>query len=479
MEKSKKYVLFLLLLFFTMPFDTIGQIKDVPVVKLFEKEYYKYEIKPKESLYSICKKFDVTEAELLSMNPFIADGLKAGQTLMIPVKDITGKKKEQEILVSNDPAVVKATVTEKARKIVPGISDKPRITILLPFAETSVSGANDKYIEFYEGLLLAVDSLKSLGISFDVQALESGEDAQGINHAIITGKLNETDYCIGGTTPEQIALLAKWAKTNQKILILPFSSRIPEMENNPYLFQTNTPHESMYDKLTDFTVDRIGKSNIVFLKTNVDIEDSRSALISQLKTKFKNKGIAYKEVTYNDNEEELSALAAVLVSSRENQIIPPPMTMNEVNRLVTRLASLSNTAPDKKIALMGYPDWQAMSKGYQKRLYELNTYIYSNFYADVQLQNVRDFQVRFTRSFGKNMLNSYPKYGMMGYDIATYFIPRMVFERSENMEIIPSIAPLQNDFVFDSKSPMSGSYNQTLYIINYNPDNTVKVIPLF
>ena len=101
MEKSKKNILILFLLLFTLSFDVIGQIKDVPIVKLFEKEYYKYDIKPKESLYSICKKFNVTEAEILSMNPFIVEGLQTGQTLMIPVK-ISKISTEKEIIISKE-----------------------------------------------------------------------------------------------------------------------------------------------------------------------------------------------------------------------------------------------------------------------------------------------------------------------------------------------------------------------------------------
>ena len=124
---------------------------------------------------------------------------------------------------------------------------------------------------------------------------------------------------------------------------------------------------------------------------------------------------------------------------------------------------------------MGYPEWQAMNKNYQKRLYELNTYLFSNFYADSQQNNVRNFQIDFNRIFGKDLLNTYPKYGMMGYDIATYFVPRMVLEKSELQESVPTIDPLQNKFKFSTKNPDHGSYNQLFYVIHYKPDNTVEV----
>jgi len=463
MEKSKKNILILFLLLFSFSFVSFAQIKDVPVVKLFDKEYYKYEIKHKETLYSICKKFNVTEAEILSMNPFIVKGLKADQTLIIPVKMATNDNEK------------KNTTKSKKKKSANSSFDIPRITLILPFTLAVDAGTNDKYIEFYEGLLLAVDSLKSLGFSFEVQALESGTDTEAINHAILTGKLKETDYCIGGITPEQISILAKWAKKNQKMLIVPFSSHVLELDSNPYIVQTITPHNYMFERLLDYLIGQLGHSNIVFLKSGVDASDVQTELIPQLKSELKKKGVSFSEV---DDDEDLESLNKVLKDNVENYIIPTSLSMNETNQLVSRLNAFLVAHPEKKVSILGYPDWQAMNKNNQKHLYELDTYIYSNFYADFQQQDVRNFQIQYTQNFGKSLLNSYPKYGMMGYDIAAYFIPRMVLEKSDYMENTHSISPLQNDYHLSTKTRTGGSYNKVFYIIHYTRKNTVELIPL-
>lgn len=480
MEKNKTNILILFLLLFIISLDVIAQTKDgkivdVPVVKLFDKTYYRYDVKPRESLYSICKKFKVTEAEILSMNPYIIDGIKAGQTLMIPVK-ISSVSEQKEILISNDTTKKIISVEKKRKKTLFISNNRPRVTVFLPFSSSPTPGANDRYIEFYEGFLLAVDSLKSLGLSFEVQTIESGDDTDGINQAILTGLLDNTDYCIGGTSPEQISQLAEWAKKNQRNLILPFSSHIPELENNPYLFQTNISHAYMNDRVSEYYVSLLEKSNIVFLSSNTDNTEVNTSLILRIKKGLQNKNISYSEVR---DDELLESLSKALVDNRENAIIPSSLILSETNRLVTRLGAFANANPQKKITLIGYPEWQVMNKNYLKHLYKLNTYIYSSFYADTQRQNVRDFQIQFNRSFGKNLLNTYPKYGMMGYDIAAYFIPRMVFERSENLENLPIMGYLQNEFQFGSKKPNSGMFNKVFYIIHYTPDNAVEVKSFF
>lgn len=468
-----KRLIFLFMILFACTVNGFCQVKGVPTVKLFEKTYYKYEVKSKETVYSLCRRFNVTEAELLSMNPTIVEGLKSGQTLLIPIKD---EKPDTESTVqpikTKDTAVRSQSGNEKRKHTLYISTEKPRITVLLPFAPNSTLGSSDRYVEFYEGMLLAVDSLKTMGLSFEVQALESGHDAETINKLIENGKLDETDYCIGGVSSEQITLLSDWAKKNRRYLVCPFSSKIPEMDNNPYLFQTNTPHSYMFDRLAEYAAQRATGTNILFLKSKVDESDIRAQLLPKVKAKFKQMGIPFTEV---DDDENLEFLSKALSETKLNQIMPTPMNMQETNNLLTRLASFQKANPNLAMVLVGYPDWMATSKGYLKHLYELNTIIYSNFYADSQQKNVRNFQIKFNQTYEDNLLNMYPKYGMMGYDIAGHFIPRMVFEKSEALNSAPYLTPLQNDFKFGTSNPLSGAFNQCFYIINYTPDNEVKV----
>lgn len=60
-------------------------LRDLPVTQVGGKDCYYYEVKPKETVYSLCKRFGVTREEFIEFNPSAADGLKAGQMLYFPV----------------------------------------------------------------------------------------------------------------------------------------------------------------------------------------------------------------------------------------------------------------------------------------------------------------------------------------------------------------------------------------------------------
>ena len=51
------------------------------------KLYYVHKVLPKQTQFSICKAYGVTEEELVAANPDLKDGLKAGSILFIPIKE--------------------------------------------------------------------------------------------------------------------------------------------------------------------------------------------------------------------------------------------------------------------------------------------------------------------------------------------------------------------------------------------------------
>lgn len=61
-----------------------AQQLNYPVVEENGQKYYLYSIEPREGLYAVSHKFNVTQADILNCNPSISEGLKAGQVIKIP-----------------------------------------------------------------------------------------------------------------------------------------------------------------------------------------------------------------------------------------------------------------------------------------------------------------------------------------------------------------------------------------------------------
>ena len=105
-------VLFLLLASPALP----AQNYEVPEVVLSTekaniagKHYYIHKVLPKQTRYSICKAYGVTEEELAAANPDLKDGLKAGSILFIPIKESAQAAEAQPTAETRDPETVADT----------------------------------------------------------------------------------------------------------------------------------------------------------------------------------------------------------------------------------------------------------------------------------------------------------------------------------------------------------------------------------
>lgn len=65
-----------------------ANVYELPVTTVDGKEYYYYEVQPKETLYSLSHKLQVSQDEMIKYNPSLAEGLRAGTTLYFPVETL-------------------------------------------------------------------------------------------------------------------------------------------------------------------------------------------------------------------------------------------------------------------------------------------------------------------------------------------------------------------------------------------------------
>ena len=124
------------------------------------------------------------------------------------------------------------------------LKDVYNIALLLPFQlneiDPKISKRSNQYIlDFYEGIKLAVDSLKAKGIEVNLYSYDTEKDATIINSIISLPELKTMDLIVGPVYPVQMPIVADFSKKNNIINISPFSANSKIIENNEfsYLFQ--------------------------------------------------------------------------------------------------------------------------------------------------------------------------------------------------------------------------------------------------
>ena len=117
------------------------------------------------------------------------------------------------------------------------------VALLLPFMMKDlnvISTKPNQYVfDLYEGIRMAVDSLKSKGVIINLYVYDSEKDESKLPELIKLPELKSMDMIIGPLYPVNFNLINDFATRNQILVINPFSSNSNIAEGNPYvlLFQ--------------------------------------------------------------------------------------------------------------------------------------------------------------------------------------------------------------------------------------------------
>lgn len=71
----------------TATMSVLAGVNKLPVKRVNGRLYHYYEVGPRETIYSLCYKLDVTRDEMMRNNPGVAEGLKQGMVLYFPFED--------------------------------------------------------------------------------------------------------------------------------------------------------------------------------------------------------------------------------------------------------------------------------------------------------------------------------------------------------------------------------------------------------
>jgi len=115
------------------------------------------------------------------------------------------------------------------------------VAVLFPFMEKQLSsetwGKSYQYVfELYEGMKIAIDSLKKDGVSVVLHPYDTEKDDSKVSQILKSPELVNMDLIIGPIFPANYPLVADFALKNKISGINPLSNNIKLVEGNPYVF---------------------------------------------------------------------------------------------------------------------------------------------------------------------------------------------------------------------------------------------------
>ena len=441
-------------------------VKDEPTEKKNDwKDMHKVE--RKETIYSISREYGITEEELIAANPELKKGkLKRGTFLFIPYGKNDRKEQSTENVtkeLTNEEIFNQYESTQKDINTI-------KAAVMIPFMTGQTTNKDDqiRMVEFYEGFLMAVDSLKKQGVSIDLYAYDTKGSSATTKNILAKKEMKDMDIIFGPAKTQNIDELAAFADKNNIRLVIPFTPKVDEVFNNPHIYQVNTPQSYLYSEVYEHFTRKFTDSNVIFLNAgNGDIE--KDEFVKGMKTELKNKGIKYRDFIVTDNFYEITTVMDTL---KNNVFIPTSGKSTALVKILPQLTQIRRERPNYQINLFGYPEWQTYTNDYLASFYEIGTYFYSSFYTNNLFPAAINFTHSYRRWYSKDMANIYPKYGMLGYDIAYFFLKGLSKYGNKLEENLSSIhvTPIQTGFKFERVNNWGGFINRKVFFVHFSKD---------
>lgn len=416
-----------------------------------------HKVSRKETVFSVSREYGISEQQLIAANPELKDGMKKGQFLCIPYPTATVLQPIQK----EDIYVTPPSDNELFRKSkeTPKEISTIKAALLLPFQE------DKRMVEYYEGFLMAVDSLKRTGTSIDLYVYDCGKDNASLNTILTKNEMKKMDVIFGPMHQQQIHPLSTFAQKNNIRLVVPFSPKGEEVFNNPIVYQINTPQSYLYSEVYEHFTRQFPNANVIFIES-ASTDKEKAEFIKGLKQELKSKGISMKTVGENATKETMKA---ALQSNKENIFIPTSGSNVMLIKILPQLTMLVRDTPEQNIHLFGYPEWQTYTREHLETFFELDTYFYSSFYTNTLFPAAVQFTNAYNKWYGKDLSSKYPNYAMLGFDTGFFFLKGLSHYGSEleNNLSKMNITPIQTGFKFDRVNNWGGFINKKVFFIHF------------
>ena len=457
-----------------------GQIIKVPNLEAglereVDEKYSYYKVLPKEGFYRLKLKLGLEQSELEALNPELkVDGLKDDMILKIPYVNF-----------ANDVFVPE---TDKIN-LIDSIANfsKKHIAVMLPFrlnrvdfdsiTDTKNSIKKDPYLnaslDFYSGILIAVDSLKNLGISLKVDVYDTKYQVSEVSKIIDDNNFEKLDAVIGPLTSDAFDKVSSDLRAFNVPVISPIGTNLKLYDN---VFQSRPSDDLLKDKIIEFVKKDSLKSNIVIIADSKTIDVS-----NELKLQFN----YAKQIHSRKNKEGKDEF--FLTKEDIQEVLKPG---KNIVFLETKNEGFASNVTSVLASLLQKENIQLEKESIEITL--VTTNINAAFEGD-QINNTHLSKLNFhfastTKDYSENESNSFVekykqtynitpnKRAVKGFDLTMDVLLRIV--SSENLYTSVKNAPLteyvENKFEYQKKL-FGGYYNNAVYLVKYDNLTIVEV----
>ena len=473
--------------------------------------FEKYKVIPGETLFSLASRFGIEVNELKKANPsLLTRNLQIGEIILVPKysSSANANKTVQESANGSFAEGSKDIENVNCNPINGKNQQKYKVGLLLPFYlqgneninpsalqegvllnkidfsqlsshlntgitdtlaasnEINIDPKAESFLEFYEGVLLAIDSLQQKGMNIELFVFDASNKNM-INGLLQLDVFRELDLIIGPVYPELQESVASFAAKNRIPMVSPLASSGNYEENNSYYFKVNPTKEFQIEQTAQYIADKFRDKNFVMLNMNANsnsaeaklAELGKEKLMAARQLKKTNKDLFHE---YNFQTQGLNSAKPLLDETGENIFMIPSDNEAQVSVAVTNLNSL---AENYNIVLIGTSNLSKLKSIQTENYHHIRLRYLSPTFVDYTKPLVRRFVSRYRETFSGEP----SQFSYQGFDVSYYFLSALYRYGKDFRNCLPQypMELTQMNFSFKRVTPMGGYMNQSLFVTAY------------
>lgn len=469
-----------------------------------QKRFLIHQVKPKETLSALARKYGIRVDDIKQANPEIRGGIQIGQEVKIPRNKIT--------IVQSEPTVLNEPLNlDSALSVLTHEEEKPEqpcsstsyihnnehfeIAMLLPLHveetenllfDNTLDENYFRYYEFLEGAYLALDSLRQSGLNVTFSVYDTDRNPEKVKQLIRSGQLNQVDLIIGPVYPGELEVAAPFAKNRQIPLVTPLSS-FDLTTGNPYVFQARLKPERQIEGAIDYLASQYEDNLVVVcMKTRQDDPDFQyfyQRLVQKIRYvdpahKASANLLLFNEISrsFYNSEGNLVRIDDYLSRSVFNRIILPNDDEVYTTELINQLNTKSASYPLSAFGLYQ----SAFTNLSLENLFNVNLELFGDLeeypFVDDQDTGAQNFY----NTYRDNWNSDPSRYSYQGFDLTYYFGSALLHFGRNITASVPcwsetlSHPALQTPLRFSSAGGGNGFDNLALPIIRFQRDDLVR-----
>lgn len=407
-----------------------------------------------ETLYHISKVYGTTIEDILTLNPGLtAATLKTGAVIKIPA--VT--KKSAATTTTTKPAA--QTQTEV------------RAALLLPLSATGIEGGRS--LEFYRGFMMAADKIEHDGGTVTLYGYDEKSTDASLAATLEKIKQNGVQMIIGPVYPMHFAEVANFARQNAIRMVVPFYSKVEQVNTNPYVYLINTPDKFEQELKADLFVKTFPTSSVGNVAIMHMTAGSETAFTQSLKKRLNALGYAVTEFSIDAPLEQMRSACS---PKHTTVIIPDDGHEEALNKVLVKMEGFKKYYPSYKTQVIGYGKWLNEDTKYAERMHNADMYLFSTSYYNRYDRATKQFDADYEAQFQATQSDTNPRMALLGYDTGLHLLSGIIKNGKAFSTQATAAQQLQSRIRFVRTEQDGGLFSSSLFFIHYKTDGSTDRI---